>query len=177
VLASHINGERNRVHPHFLRSTVYCGACGERLIVTCAKSHTGIKYPYSVCAGRHGKRCDCQQRAVLIEDVERLVEDEYAKLSFTLEQRQKLESWALAEIQKASADIAAERREMEIEKDKLERKQKKLLEAYYADSLPLKLIKNEQVTKVVTRKLGHYCRLNIENTWPFQMHTEENMLQ
>ena len=27
VLASHVNGERVRQHPHFLKSTVYCGQC------------------------------------------------------------------------------------------------------------------------------------------------------
>ena len=52
VLSSHVNGERVRRHPHFLKSTVYCGQCGERLMVQLSTSATGMKYPYFYCAGR-----------------------------------------------------------------------------------------------------------------------------
>ena len=144
ILASHINGERTREHPHFLKSTVYCGSCGERLLIQYAKSKSGIRYPYFSCAGRHNKRNDCKQKSVLIEEVERQVENIYARMSFAPEYRAQLECWVLDEIHKSTDKIAVERKEMEAEKDKLERKQKKLLEAYYADSLPLNLFKDEQ---------------------------------
>ena len=77
VLESHLNGERIRNHPHFLKGTVYCGACGERLLVQYAKSRSGVGYPYYSCAGRHGKRNDCKQRSILIEEVERQMEALY----------------------------------------------------------------------------------------------------
>jgi hypothetical protein len=56
VLFSHVNGERKRKHLHFLKSVVYCGSCGERLLVQYSRSHTGIYYPYFSCAGRKSKR-------------------------------------------------------------------------------------------------------------------------
>ena len=100
ILASHVNGERTREHPHFLKSTVYCGSCGERLIIQYAKSRSGVRYPYFSCAGRHGRRNDCKQKSVLIEEVERQVEALYSDISFTPEFRAELESWLIAEVKK-----------------------------------------------------------------------------
>jgi DNA invertase Pin-like site-specific DNA recombinase len=146
ILASHICGERTRQHPHFLKSTVYCGSCGERLLIQYAKSRSGVRYPYFSCAGRHGKRNDCKQKSVLIEEVERQVEALYAAISFSPEFRAELEHWLLEEIQKTADEFAAKRQELELEKDKYERRQRKLLEAHYADAIPLTLFKEEQDT-------------------------------
>ena len=146
VLESHINGERIREHPHFLKGTVYCGACGERLLIQYAKSRSGVRYPYYSCAGRHGKRNDCKQRSILIEEVERQMEALYHEISFTPELRAKLEDWLQAEIQKSADEFTDEKHRLGREKDKLERKQRKLLEAHYADAIPLDLFKEEQDT-------------------------------
>ena len=144
VLASHVNGERTRQHPHFLKSTVYCGACGERLLIQYAKAKSGVRYPYFSCAGRHSKRNDCKQRSVLIEEIERQVEVLYERISFTPEYREQLEKQLLTEIRLATEGFETERRELETEKDKLQRKQKKLLEAHYDDAIPPELFKEEQ---------------------------------
>ncbi len=66
-----------QVHDHYLKSTVYCGACGSRLIVSNAKEPARQRLPHFVCSGRHSKRTDCTRQAMLIEDVEKLVEDYY----------------------------------------------------------------------------------------------------
>ena len=144
ILTSHINGERTRQHPHFLKSSVYCGSCGERLLIQYAKSRSGIRYPYFSCAGRHGRRNDCKQKSILIEQVERQVEVLYDTISFSPEFRKELETWLHTEIQKTSDKFESERQELEREKDKLERKQRKLLEAHYADAIPIHLLKEEQ---------------------------------
>ena len=144
VLKSHTNGERTREHTHFLKGSLFCGSCGAWLYVHNAKSRSGVRYPYFTCVGRHNKRTDCKQRAVLIEQVERQVEALYNDISFTAEFRQRLEGWLMAEVQKTADESAAERQGLEREKDKLERKQRKLLEAHYADAIPLNLFKDEQ---------------------------------
>ncbi|HCC35920.1 MAG TPA: hypothetical protein DEQ02_10000 [Ruminococcaceae bacterium] len=144
ILSSRINGERTRKHPHFLKSTVFCGDCGERLLIQYAKSRSGIRYPYFSCAGRHSKRTNCKQKSLLIEEIERQVENLYRYISFKPEFRKKLENWLLTEIRKTTAGFEAERREMELEKDKMSRQQRKLLEVHYADAIPLELFKEEQ---------------------------------
>ena len=146
VLASHLNGERTRDHPHFLKSTVFCGACGERLLIQYSRSGSGVRYPYYSCAGRHGRRNDCKQRSVLIEEVERQIEALYHAISFAPAFRKQLEKWLHVEIQKTADEFASERQKLSREKDKLERKQRKLLEAHYADAIPLSLFKEEQNT-------------------------------
>ena len=83
---------------------------------------------------------------MLIEEVERQVEALYHEISFTPEFRRQLEDWLQAEIQKSADEFGEERQRLEREKVKLERKQRKLLEAHYADAIPLDLFKEEQDT-------------------------------
>jgi site-specific DNA recombinase len=59
VLASKVNGEKQREHHHYLKGTIYCGHCGSRLIVTYAKGKLGTRYPYYICVGRHQRRTNC----------------------------------------------------------------------------------------------------------------------
>ena len=144
VLASHVNGERTREHPHYLKSTVYCGSCGSRLLVHMAKSHTGAVYPYFVCAGRHGKYTHCQQKAVLINEVEEKIEELYDRMSIAPELRQKLEQWLDNSLKESADKFNTEKGSLEREKEKLERQRLKLLQAYDAEAIPLDLLKTEE---------------------------------
>lgn len=146
VLAAHVNGERTRTFPHYLKSTVYCGNCGSRLIIHNTKNHAGVIYPYFVCAGRHSKRTDCKQKAVLIDEVARQIEKLYERISISKDLRQQLEDWINQKIKTSADEFDKERTRLEREKDKLERKRQKLLEAHYAEAIPLDLLKTEQET-------------------------------
>ena len=84
VLTAHQHAvEATQVHGHYLKGTVHCGQCGSRLIVSNAKNRHGNVYCYFVCSGRHSKRTDCTRQAMLIEDVEKLVEDYYKRVQIT----------------------------------------------------------------------------------------------
>ena len=144
ILLSHVNGERTREHPHFLKGSLFCKNCGSRMIINYTKSSTGARYPYFVCAGRHNKRVDCKQRAALIEEVERQVEKIYDRYSFPPYVRSYLETWLGENIKKEQEKYNAELDGLRREKDKLERQRKKLLEAHYNDAIPLDLLKSEQ---------------------------------
>ena len=144
ILEAHTNGERTREHPHFLKGSVFCKNCGSRMFINYTKSRTGVRYPYFVCGGRHNKRTDCKQRAVLIADVERQVERIYDKYSFPPKIAEYLENWLKQNIEAEQDKYAAELDGLRREKDKLERKRKKLLEAHYNDAIPLDLLKSEQ---------------------------------
>ena len=145
VLASHINGERTREHPHFLKGSLYCRNCGSRMIITYAKSHSGIRYPYFVCAGRHSKRIkSCKQKAVLIDVVEEQVQQIYDSYSLPPKIREYLEDWISKNIENEREKYVAELDGLRRERDKLEHRQEKLLEAHYNDAIPLNLMKSEQ---------------------------------
>ena len=127
VVASHVNGERTRRHPHYLRSTVYCGSCQERLIVQMATSSSGERYPYFVCAGRHSKRNDCQQKAVLIYEVEQRIADYYQTIQLAPELRKHVEDALRAEIAASQESATADHRALQDRRVKLERERDKLM--------------------------------------------------
>lgn len=145
VLASHVNGERTREHPHFLKGSLYCRSCGSRMIVTYARSHSGVRYPYFICAGRHSRRVkDCKQKAVLIGEVERQVEQIYDRYSYPPAIREHLENFLQDRLEREQSKCTAQLDGFRREKDKLERQRKKLLEAHYNDAIPMELLKSEQ---------------------------------
>lgn len=144
VLRSHINGERSRIHEHYLKSTVYCGKCGARLIIHNAKSRSGNRYPYFVCSAKHNKRNDCNQRSLLIDEVAGKIEALYQQISFTTEFRNLLQGFITEQIDKLAEESQTELTRLKLQKDKLEREQHKLLQAHYADAIPLHMLKEEQ---------------------------------
>lgn len=151
VLASHVNGERVRQHPHFLKSTVYCGQCGERLTVQVSTSATGMKYPYFNCAGRHSKRTNCTLRSVLIYEVEKKLEEHYQRMQLDSKFRENVEAMIRDEFRSTREHVEAEQGDLKREREKLERERQKLMEAHYAGAVPVDLLGREQ--ERITRAL------------------------
>lgn len=152
VLASHANGERTREHPHFLKGSLYCHNCGSRMFINYTKARSGVRYPYFVCGGRHNKVTNYKQKAVLISEVERRVEQIYDHYSFPPAVREYLENYLQNGIQTEQQKYESELEELRREKDKLERQRKKLLEAHYNDAIPMDLLKEEQ--QKITKQLA-----------------------
>lgn len=155
ILSTRINGERVREHPHFLKGLLYCRKCKSRMLVTYAKSHTGVVYPYYICAGRHSRKKgspDCNMRAILIDDVERQVESHLDQYKFDPDDRMLVEAYLDEAINKEQEKYKKELDLLTRKKIKLERNQEKLLESYYNDAIPLTLMKSEQ--KKITKELA-----------------------
>ena len=144
VMKSRTNGERLRTHDHYLKSSVYCGQCGARLMITNAKSRSGARYPYFICSARHKKRNDCTQRAVLMDVVEAKIEEFYNKVTFSRPFRAIIEPWFASQIATLEEEARVETDRLKQQKDKLEREQRKLLQAYQADAIPLDVLKEDQ---------------------------------
>ena len=144
VLASHMHGERTRRHPHFLKGTVYCAECGERLGIQKPTSRSGEVYEYFVCLGRQRDRSSCTQKAVLIYEVEEQLEAFYARVALKPEFRAAVENMLGEELRAAQDDAELELKSLHREREKLERERKKLMEAHYAGAIPLDLLASEQ---------------------------------
>ncbi|MBU4613612.1 recombinase family protein [Rhodococcus sp. GG48] len=144
ILASHATGEKQREHPHYLKSTVYCGGCGSRLIVTMAKNHYGAVYPYFICLGRHEKLTNCTRKAVPIAVVEDLVAAEYRAIQLTPEAHRDIEAILREDLQATHARIEAERRDLATQQERLTNERTRLLQAHYVGAIPLDLLKEEQ---------------------------------
>ena len=143
ILVSHRNGERERIHTHFLRSAVVCGQCGARLLVQNAKNRSGTVYPYFVCARRHRSH-DCAFRAVLIEQVEARVTDVYRTICLSSQDRALVEQYLLEELAQIEARSAHDVRSLTVRRTNVEDQRRQLLQAHYAGAIPLDLLKDEQ---------------------------------
>ena len=80
----------------------------------------------------------------MIDVVEEQVQQIYDSYSLPPKIREYLEDWISRNIENERGKYAAELDGLRREKDKLERRQEKLLEAHYNDAVPLNLMKSEQ---------------------------------
>jgi site-specific DNA recombinase len=138
-------GEKQREHPHYLKGSLFCEACGSRLVITNARSRSGKVYPYFVCSGRHNKRTNCTFRAVLIETIERKVEDLHADQQVEPEFRDAIEHSLIVEFETIRKEADKERDRLLRRQTRLLNEREKLLQAHYAEAIPLDLLRDEQV--------------------------------
>ena len=152
ILASRRYGERQRIHNHFLKSTVVCGQCGARLSVQNAKNSKGTIYPYFVCA----RRCrlhDCAFTAVLIDVVEDRMSDLYRAIELSAEDRRQIEHYLHDELAQIEGDKVKAVRSLTMRRTNIEDKRRRLLHAHYEGAVPLDLLKEEQAK--LTSELDH----------------------
>ena len=143
LAAKNFAGEKDREHPHYLKGSIYCGQCGSRLIVCHAKGRGGT-YPYFICIGRQQKRSDCKQRAIRIEAAEAAIAAHYATVQLPGAEVVRLRAYLGEELAKLRKDAERERMVQTRRLGQLEGERKKLLDAHYADAIPLDLLKSEQ---------------------------------
>ena len=155
MLDSHRYGERQRIHNHFLKSTVVCGQCGARLSVQNAKNSKGTIYPYFVCA----RRCrlhDCTFTAVLIDVVEDRMVELYRTIQLSAADRTQIEHYLHDELSQIEGDKAKAVRSLTTRRTNIEDKRRRLLHAHYEGAIPLDLLKEEQAK--LTSELNHIER-------------------
>ena len=143
ILASRRYGERQRIHNHFLKSTVVCGQCGARLSVQNAKNSKGTIYPYFVCA----RRCrlhDCAFTAVLINVVEERMSDLYQAIQLSAADRMQIEHYLHDELAQIEGEKDKAVRSLTTRRTNIEDKRRRLLHAHYEGVVPLDLLKEEQ---------------------------------
>ncbi len=145
VLSAHNSaGDRRRRHDHYLKGTVYCGACGSRLMISNARSASGNIYPYFVCAGRHAKRTHCTRPAILVDKMEQLVADHYKTIQIPPDVRHAMLGMLDEEFAALHASSETERHQLTVERDRIQDQRRASLQAHYAGALPLDLLKEEQ---------------------------------
>jgi site-specific DNA recombinase len=141
--AKYLTGEKDREHPHYLKGSIYCGQCGARLIVNHAKGNGGC-YPYFVCGGRQRDPASCKFRAMRIEQVEAAIVAYYATVQLPEDEVIRLRTFLDQELAKLHSDAEREQGVQERRLRKLQGEREKLLQAHYADAIPLDLLKSEQ---------------------------------
>ncbi|MBX6390329.1 MAG: recombinase family protein [Frankia sp.] len=139
-----VSGEKVHAHPNYLKGIVFCGTCRSRLGITNATNRWGTVYPYFFCIGRAKRRTPCDQPAILIDDLEASVADWWRRVQLSPGRIADIRQQVLAELERYQADSQREASRQQKRIDDLQREQLKLLQAHYADALPLDLLKIEQ---------------------------------
>jgi DNA invertase Pin-like site-specific DNA recombinase len=74
-----VASERPQKRQHYLRGSVFCGACGQRLTFGISTGKTGKKYPYFFCSARiNGTQC-AQRANMRPELIEQAIERYYVE--------------------------------------------------------------------------------------------------
>jgi len=161
VLRAHDRvGVRHRRHDHYLKGLLFCGECGRRLSLTLAKG----TYLYFYCLGQRGQaRTGCRQPYILAGDAETFVEDVYGRVELPPAWVSRLTEELEAEIAERQA-VAAERQAALAKKlAKLSDERQKLLSAFYANAIPLDLLKHEQ-DRITAQERGAKQELDVAET-------------
>ncbi len=139
VLKSRVNGEKQRVHTHYLKSSVYCMRCGAPLRITAAKS----AYLYYFCSARP-KRHKCDLPYVEAGRIEESLLNCYRTVQLTDKEVDEIRAQVAINLQKGrhSAEVDAKRQTSRLNELKAERA--KLMQAYYANAIPLDVLTTEQ---------------------------------
>jgi site-specific DNA recombinase len=136
-----VAGVRQRRHEHYLKGLLHCGECGRRLSLTLAKG----KYLYFYCLGQRGTaRTGCRQPYILAGDAEALVEDLYRRIQLPPSWVSRLTEELEAEIVERQAEASERRVVLTRTLAKSADERGKLLQAFYANAIPLDLLKSEQ---------------------------------
>ena len=136
-----VAGVRQRRHDHYLKGLLFCGECGRRLSLTLAKG----RYLYFYCLGQRGSaRTGCHQPYVLAGDAEVLVEDLYRRVQLPPSWVSRLTEELEAEIVERQAEASERRVVLTKTLARLAEERGKLLQAFYANAIPLDLLKTEQ---------------------------------
>lgn len=142
LVAHNHTGEKDRKHNHYLRSTVYCSACGGRLVYSEAKGNGG-KYIYFMCVKKKTKVNNCQRPAVRVERIEEGILRLYEGFQVSSEAAALIQAgveWSL-ETQREDAARTAKRARQR--RASVEAERQVLLRAHYAGAVPQDLLASE----------------------------------
>ncbi|MFJ2553102.1 recombinase family protein [Microbacterium sp. NPDC087591] len=161
LLKARRNGERSRIHTHYLKSTIYCFNCHRRLLVHKARSKSGRIYDYFVCSGRQTVPKRTQQ-ALPIADVERRVEEAYSLVEISSARRQQIEQSHQRPLDRDACDTEQRLAQLDEQADVLASRQAKLLDLYYSDGIPREILTKVQkkLSQELARIAGERERLS-----------------
>lgn len=136
-------GEKDRTHNSYLRGTIWCSHCGTRMVYSKNRGQNGNLYEYFFCMGRKNKKNPCPRGFVKLPAIEAGIEDFYKHMQVKGSTAEKIRAIVLDELDTATREAADAVAAATRNKAQLERERAKLLEAHYAEAVPLDMLKSE----------------------------------
>jgi site-specific DNA recombinase len=143
VLAAHRHaGEKDRKWPHYLRGSIFCGACGGRLVYSRHRGNGGL-YEYFHCVKKKLKVNNCARGGIRLTAVEDGMSRFYRTFQPSQERIGALREGVIAEFQAQNADAQENAERAKKRRTGLLDERAKLLQAHYAGAVPVDLLKTE----------------------------------
>jgi site-specific DNA recombinase len=143
VLAAHNQaGEKDRIHNHYLRGTIYCSACGGRLVYSQSRGNGGT-YGYFQCVKKKTKANNCRRMGMRVEKIEEGIAQFYRQFRIEPTYAEQIGTAVRGELagQQAEAKHGLERALKR--KAQVQDERQKLLHAHYAGAVPQDLLATE----------------------------------
>ncbi len=136
VLDSRVRaGEKQRVHRHYLKGTLYCRRCESRLTISYAKGRRGGIYPYFHCLGRQ-RRNGCDLPYLSVDLVEKFVERIYAALQLSPDEADAIEKGLIRELRALKKATDPERKQLAAKIAQLDRERHTWAEKSMSGAVP-----------------------------------------
>ena len=139
-------GDRSWRHDHYLKGSLFCACCGERLGVSYSRGKNGRVYSYYYCLGRNKKRTPCDLPFLPLEQMEEKLIRHWQTVRLAPELIAATRASVTKEMgQKRTEDeklLLNQRRRLQ----RLEKQRQKLIDAYLAEAIPIADLKQRQAT-------------------------------
>ena len=157
-------GERQYVHNHYLKGSIFCGTCGSRLAVTNSRNRHGKVYDYFYCLGRQYDPQSCTWSVVRLRKVEQLVVDHYRTVQLPLERIAEVRDVLRQALSARRTEAEAAEKSLTLRIQRLTDERQKLLQLHYAEAVPVDLFKQEQqrITRELEQARGLLADVSLE---------------
>ena len=144
TLAAHrLSGDRSQKHAHYLKGSIFCGCCGQRLVYGRHRGNGGV-YEYFSCLSLTVRRPSCGARYMAVDAVERAVERYYRSIELTAAETETVRR-ELTELVGARVELARKQAEQHKRKLRdLQNEQQKLLQLFYRGGVDEEVLQAEQ---------------------------------
>jgi site-specific DNA recombinase len=143
-------GEKERKHPPYLRGTIYCGACGERLVDTQHNGRGGRHTYYGSIKKRLGSRY-CPSRVIRLEKIEDGIAALYRPIELPEAEIERLRLAGRGELAGHTADAHEHTERANRRLAQLTAERAKLLRAHLDGAVPVDLLKTEMDRRMRAR--------------------------
>ena len=137
------SGERQRLHQHYLKGTVFCARCKRRLGFLVATGRNGGKYDYFFCYGRQAKN-GCDLPFLTTTAVEEAVSDAYGDIELGTALSEEVREKLLGALKHSTAGLERERKRRAERVNDLKDQRRRLVQGHLAGVIPIDLVKEER---------------------------------
>ena len=137
------SGERQRLHQHYLKGTVFCARCKRRLGFLVATGRNGGKYDYFFCYGRQAKN-GCDLPFLTTTAVEEAVSDAYSDIELGTALSEEVREKLLGALKRSTAGLERERKRRAERVNDLKNQRRRLVQGHLAGVIPIDLVKEER---------------------------------